>query len=203
MTLTLDVAAPPDLDRRIAAATLGCVAQRGLARLTVDDVARRAGISRATIYRQFPSKRALVGAAIATEADRITEAVVRDASTAADLDDAVARVVLVAARELRACDALMFVAAHEPELLYPHLDFAGGDRLYEELGRRLAPAFSSWCADPQRAGEWVARLALKLLWSPAPLVDPTDDAAVHRFVAQFVTPGISTPASVVPVPEEG
>ncbi len=204
MTVTVDVdpAPIPSLDDRVAAATLACIARSGLVKLTVDDVARAAGTSRATIYRAYPAKQALVAAAVGAEADRITAAVVLAATSATDLDDAVARVVLVANRELRACDALAFVAAHEPELLYPHLEFAGGDMLYAELGRRLGAAFTAWCADPERAGEWVARFALKLLWSPTPLVDPTDEAAVRRFVSAFVTPGIPTPTTPVAVHEE-
>lgn len=205
MTVTLDVvrAPAPDLDGRLAAATLACIGRRGFTKLTVDEVAREAGTSRATLYRMFPSKQALVAAAVADEADRIARTVVLAATAAADLEDAVARVVIVAHRELRACAALAYVTTHEPELLYPHLEFAGGDRLYAEVGRRLEPAFVLWCAEPQRAAEWVGRFLLKLLWSPEPLVDPADDAAVRRFVATFITPGLAVPVSAVPVPEEG
>jgi len=83
----------------------------------------------------------------------------------------------------------------EPELLQPHLQFSGGDELHRRLGRGLAPRFAGWVADPERAAEWVARIGLSLLWSPAPLVDPSDEVAVRRFVSTFVTPGLSVPAA--------
>ena len=105
-------------------------------------------------------------------------------------------------RELQGHAALGFVAAHEPELLYPHLEFAGGNVLYGRLGRALAPLFVPWAADPERAAEWVARVGLSLLWSPVPLVDPSDEEAVRRFVSSFVTPGIAIPASTVSTSEE-
>jgi AcrR family transcriptional regulator len=41
-------------------ATLELIAERGLRALTTDAVARRAGISKATMYRRWPSKEALV-----------------------------------------------------------------------------------------------------------------------------------------------
>ena len=50
-------------DRAILEATLDLVGETGLAGLTVDAVAGRAGVSKATIYRRWSSKEALVLAA--------------------------------------------------------------------------------------------------------------------------------------------
>ena len=206
MPVTPDVDSPPapEVATRAVAATLACIARTGLAKLTVDDVAREAATSRATIYRVFPSKQALVAAAVAHEAGRIGDEIADAAAAAGDLDDLVARVVLAGTRALSDCAALRFVAEHEADLLYPHLEFAGGDRLYAALGRRLAPLFADRCADPERTAEWVARFALGLHFAPAPLVDPADAAAVRRVVATYVTPGISAPAPAAasPRPEE-
>ncbi|MGZ4705878.1 MAG: TetR/AcrR family transcriptional regulator, partial [Acidimicrobiales bacterium] len=49
-----DFAADNELADRILEAALRCVARWGLIKTTVDDVAREAGCSRATIYRAFP-----------------------------------------------------------------------------------------------------------------------------------------------------
>lgn len=205
MPVTLDATAPPQVDvaARAAAAALACVARTGLGKLTVDDVARAAGVSRATLYRTFPSKQALIAAAADAEAARIGAAIEAAVATATSLDDVVAAVIVTGWRELRGHAALGFVAAHEPELLYPHLEFAGGDVLYGRLGRAFAPLFVPWADDPERAAEWVARVGLSLLWSPVPLVDPTDEAAVRRFVSTFVTPGIASPAPGPSAIEEG
>lgn len=205
MPVALAVAAPPqrDVAARAVAATLACVARTGLGKLTVDDVAREAGVSRATLYRTFPSKQALIAAAADAEATRIGASIEAAAARAASLDDVVTAVILCGWRALRDHPALGFVAEHEPGVLAPHLEFAGGDALYGRLGRGLAPLFVTWARDPERAAEWVARVGLSLLWAPVPLVDPTDEAAVRRFVATFVTPGIATPATDVSTPEEG
>jgi AcrR family transcriptional regulator len=52
-----------ECDEAILDATLGEYAQKGLDGLSVDAVAARAGVSKATIYRRYPSKNDLVLAA--------------------------------------------------------------------------------------------------------------------------------------------
>ncbi|MGH9002857.1 MAG: TetR/AcrR family transcriptional regulator, partial [Acidimicrobiia bacterium] len=60
------------LDRRIVDATLTLIARYGLAKLTVDDVARGAGCSRATLYRYYPGKQTVLAAVVAAETARLT-----------------------------------------------------------------------------------------------------------------------------------
>src|SRR5437868_3976690 len=56
---------------RILEATYACVARYGLAKTTVEDAAREARVSRATVYRHFPGgKEQLIGEVIAWEAQR-------------------------------------------------------------------------------------------------------------------------------------
>ena len=52
-------------DRAIVAATLELMAERGVCDLRVDDVADRAGVGKATIYRRYRSKDALITDAVA------------------------------------------------------------------------------------------------------------------------------------------
>ena len=51
-------------DRAILSATLDLIAARGVNDLRVDDVAERAGVGKATIYRRYRSKDELVAAAV-------------------------------------------------------------------------------------------------------------------------------------------
>jgi AcrR family transcriptional regulator len=46
----------PETDRRITAAAAQLMLQRGFDKMTVDDVASRAGVGKATVYRRWPSK---------------------------------------------------------------------------------------------------------------------------------------------------
>src|SRR3954453_18295988 len=52
---------------RIASAAFEVVAEYGIRRATVDDVARRAGVSKMTVFRRFQSKQGLVEVVIARE----------------------------------------------------------------------------------------------------------------------------------------
>src|SRR5881227_82433 len=53
-------------EQRIVDATLRCIARWGVAKTTLDDVAREASCSRATVYRLFPGGKEAVLAAVAT-----------------------------------------------------------------------------------------------------------------------------------------
>jgi AcrR family transcriptional regulator len=70
-------------DRAILAAAVDLIAERGIRDLRVDDVADRAGVGKATIYRRYRSKNDLVTAAVAALVSEIT--VPDTGSTRADL----------------------------------------------------------------------------------------------------------------------
>src|SRR5271156_5700395 len=80
---------PLTLRDRVLAATYRCVARFGLAKTTIEDVVKESGISRATIYRQFPGGRdelllETVGWELANYFNRLADQV-RDAPTLAEL----------------------------------------------------------------------------------------------------------------------
>lgn len=68
-------AAPIDADdlltrERILAAATDCFLQLGIAKTTMHDVARTAELSRGTVYRYFPDRRALIDATVTQHAQR-------------------------------------------------------------------------------------------------------------------------------------
>lgn len=194
--------ADPRVAGALAEATLAEIARVGLARLSVDAVAQAAGVSRATLYRRCPGKPALVGAALDHEVARAVAAIADTVADARTIDDAVGAMFVTGARTLATSVALGALVAADPSALAPYLDFAGGEALLARLTDGLAPLLAPWAADPARAAEWVARIGIDLLRTPTPLIDPTDPAAVRRFVVTFVTPGIAPRATGAPN-EEG
>jgi AcrR family transcriptional regulator len=109
------------MDERILQAAIDVAAVHGIGRLSVADVARRAGISRPTLYKHFPSKDALVAAAVHREASAIVQAVVDDAAAIADPRQALEASVLASLRLAREHPLLDRVVRTEPHLLVPLL----------------------------------------------------------------------------------
>jgi len=112
------------LEGRILDAAVEAALVHGLTRLSVADVAKRAGISRPTLYKRHPSKEALVAAAVMREAALVIEAVERAVDTVdrAEGPKAALRVgVLTALRQLRDHPLLDRVVRTEPEMLVPTL----------------------------------------------------------------------------------
>jgi AcrR family transcriptional regulator len=186
---------------RIVDATLRCVARWGVAKTTLDDVAREAGCGRATLYRLMPGGRdGLFDAVVATEASRVWSRISRRAQAEAGLEDVLVGVIAESARVLSSHAALRFLIAHEPEALLPHLAFHRMTCVLGTVGALGAPLLAPWLAPGDndassaeaaaRAAEWVARIVLSYVTSPAPDVDLCDEVSVRRLVRGFVMPGL-------------
>ena len=108
-----------DVEVRVLDAALSLVARWGVAKTSLADVAKEAGCARATVYRAFPGgKRHLLTALGQRELRGYLDAIVEAIDAADELEDALTRAVVVAARLLRDHDAAQFILDHEPCLLY-------------------------------------------------------------------------------------
>jgi AcrR family transcriptional regulator len=178
---------------RILAAALRVIARFGLAKLTLDDVAREAGCSRATLYRYFPGKGALLQAVLDSETARLRgglDDVLTDVTT---LPEALAAAAGYGAREFAGHEALQFLLAHEPGVVLPHLCFGPGDRLLDTLAAAVVPHLCRFLPplEARRVGEWLARIVLSYGLTPPLGGAPGDaQAAVGAAVAGFVAPGL-------------
>jgi AcrR family transcriptional regulator len=178
---------------RIIDATLVCLARHGTAKTTVDDIARQAGLSRATVYRAFPGGRDEVLAAVVdTEMARLFSALGVALGEADDLSDALVAGIVEASRRIRGHQALAYLVAHEPEVVLGHLAFAESDRLLATASRFTAPFLSRWMSPSEagRVAEWATRVVLSYAISPSPDVDLTDPAWAAHLVETFMLPGI-------------
>ena len=159
---------------RIVDGTLRCLARQGLAKTTVDDIAREAKLSRATLYRTFPGgKDAIVAAVVETEVARLFSSLAVVMGEAADLEDVLVAGMVDAARQLAAHPALAYMLAHEPGVILRHLTFADLDRVLFVAGDFAAPFFARWLSpdEASRAAEWAVRIVLAYLADPAPDTD--------------------------------
>ncbi|HEX2849916.1 MAG TPA: TetR/AcrR family transcriptional regulator [Acidimicrobiales bacterium] len=184
----------PAGDDRLIDAALRCVARWGVAKTTLDDVARDAGVSRATVYRAFPGGReALVQAVVASEVSRFFDALLAHLDAADSLEDAIVTGITFAGRAIRDHDALQYLLAHEPELILPALAFSRMDALLRLASTTVAPSLARFLPDTDeatRVAEWVTRIAISYTISPAAGVDTADEVSVRRLVRTFVLPGL-------------
>ena len=131
MSSTVELVTPEALNdesgthARAVEATLRCLARFGYAKTTVDDIAREAGISRATIYRVIGGKSQLFDQALIVEVMRIRDRVIEISSAATELDDYVVSVLVATSRELQANEVLNALLAHEPEAIISYVAVHG------------------------------------------------------------------------------
>ena len=184
---------PSDLEERLVTAMLECIGRWGVAKTTADDIARAAGVSRATLYRAFPGGKDVAFEALQRhELSRfftLVEDRFRDADT---LEDLLVVGAVEAAHFLLGHEALGYLLRHEPNRVIPaygHLQ--GGLAIATGF---LAPHLARFVPDPRVAtegAELVVRLLLSYAADPSPTVDLTDPDSVRRFVRTFVIPALT------------
>ena len=106
---------------RILTAAIEAATVHGIGRLSVADVATRAGLSRQTVYKYFPSKDVLVAAAVRREAGAFVDAVTGAIAGIADAREAVSSAILLTLELARQHPLLDRVVRTEPERLVPLL----------------------------------------------------------------------------------
>lgn len=185
----------PVNEDRIVEATLRCVARWGLTKTTLDDVAREAGLSRATVYRIVPGgKENLMALVSAVELRRFFGELHEAVQGAASLEDTIVTGVVTAARHLEHHGALKFMIRHEPEQILPQFAFTNLDRILANVRVFAAPYLAAWLGDDAgRGAEWVARIVLSYACAPSPDYDLTDEESARRLVRSFVMPSLSSP----------
>lgn len=183
----------------IVDATLRCVARYGITKTTLDDVAREASCSRATIYRMFPGgKDSLVGTVVETEVARLFLAVAARLDGVTELEDLLVAGMDEAVQQIGGHAALQFMLAHEPDLVLPGVAFSQFDTALALASAFLAHYLSPWLSDEdaRRVGEWITRVVISYLVCPPSAAGSRDgstlpdESYLRHLVQSFVLPGI-------------
>jgi AcrR family transcriptional regulator len=188
----------PAADTRelIVESAFWCFGKQGLQKATIVDIAKRAGVSRSTIYEYFSDKAAIIEAC----AEHASEWFYREMSLAMDgggtLEDKLcsAAVFVTQARRVMASeeyfdeDAIGLLLTKDAavllrecvDFLSPYLSAA---KLTGEVRKDL---------DVEAAGEWFARILFSLFSTPSSTLDMDDPEVAAEFVRAHVVRGFAS-----------
>jgi AcrR family transcriptional regulator len=185
------------MSERILDATVAELVDFGLRRFSVEDVARRAGINRITIYRRFASKDLLLQAVLVREGQRLF----------AEVDGAIAGLRSPAEQIVEGFTAVLMGARRHPlvrrmltvdpdtfgSLLMTHggtlvavaREYLAGHARRLTKGRKAAPF------DPDIVAELAVRLSLSFLITPESRVALDTDDEARAFARSYLVPALA------------
>ncbi|MFI0353610.1 TetR/AcrR family transcriptional regulator [Actinomadura sp. 9N407] len=185
-----------DLTARILDAALEEFGSYGLRRTNVDNVARRAGLARATVYRRFGSKNDLMRAVALRESRRAMVVMVRAAEHRPSIEDRLVEGFVTGIGLARANPLLARLISTEPELILPYLTTDSRfvltfvrDFLAEQFRRSPGPPA---VAAPDAAAEIMVRLAMSFYLAPDSCIPLDGEDDLRAFARTYLVPLLYT-----------
>ncbi|OUC99978.1 TetR/AcrR family transcriptional regulator [Streptosporangium minutum] len=184
-----------ELRARILDAAYEQFCRMGIRRSTMEDVARRAGVSRITVYRRFATKDALVEHVVRREFRRYFDRFLIDIEQARTAADRVVLGFVSSLRAIRRNPLIGGLIATEPDLLVPSMINDGGRTLATvrqfvagQLRREQRAGNVSSDLDTDLAAELMVRISASFLAIPSHVIDLDDDEQLAGVARQFLVP---------------
>ncbi len=180
---------PPEV--RVLDATKTCCERWGIAKVTVDDIAAEAGVSRATLYRMFPGgKDVLFDALRVHELEEFFASLNEHLVGVDDLEELLVRTVVHATIELRNDHHLAIMLASEPGDTLANLTVQGLPRIIRMASLLLAGRVEPYLdrASAVRLVELLARLVISYFLAPSDHVDLGDEVSARSFITTHILP---------------
>ncbi|OMC21174.1 TetR/AcrR family transcriptional regulator [Mycobacterium colombiense] len=185
-----------DTRELIVESAFACFGKQGLQKVTIVDIARRAGVSRSTIYEYFSDKASIVEACAEHASQQFYREMTKAMDPSSTLEDKLcaAAVFVTQARRVIASekyfdeDAISLLLTKDAgvllrecvEFFAPYLSAA---RLTGEVRKDL---------DIEAAGEWFARILFSLFSTPSSTLDMDDPDVAAEFVRAHVVRGFAS-----------
>lgn len=186
---------PPTSSDRLLAAAVACFSAKGL-NVSMEDVATRAGVTRRTLYRAYPDRRALVEAVAISRLDRIIAKVRPLLEAQTHLADALVTGFVEFVRQARA-DKVFIAALNEASEWQLERFLVGPNEAFHQRAETLwqapmarATRTHEWRPglDAAKVNAWLRAVAVILL-----LRDDLDENGQAELVRSFVIPALVAP----------
>jgi AcrR family transcriptional regulator len=161
----------------------------------MEEVARRAGVSRITVYRRFTTKGALVDKTVRREIRRYFDQFLVDVEQAETAADRVVLGFVSSLRAFRRNPLIGGLMAQDPNALVPSTIADGGRTLATvrafvagQLRREQDAGNVSAAVDVDIVAELMVRVCSSFLVIPSHIVDLDDDEQLGHVARQFLVP---------------
>jgi AcrR family transcriptional regulator len=188
---------------RLIDAAEACLRTKGIRATTVSEVAEAAGVSRGWLYRHYPDKPSLLGAAIVRLNEVFWGESNRTLSAITGFEEQLAVGVRLGRSAYETPGALVMQLRRDEPEEFAACAGAGVQGLVPDLGRFWRPYLEAARdrgeihpdTDLEEAAEWVARVQISLGTVPGDTLNPDDHDAVLRHMRRYVLPALrSAPA---------
>ncbi|MBJ8341904.1 TetR/AcrR family transcriptional regulator [Antrihabitans sp. YC3-6] len=180
---------------RILDAALQSFEEIGIRRTTIEDIARRAGIERVTVYRRVGSKDEVVVAVIGRESARLILELVEASKVGNTFDERIVHAFTVVMRHLWGHALANRLIALEPESALPRLTTGGTDVLASAvyatvalLEQSVADGLLTAADDFPARAEVLVRIIHSLMMTPRVHLDLSADEQLKAFALRYIVP---------------
>jgi AcrR family transcriptional regulator len=166
----------------------------GIRRSTVEDITRRSGLARVTLYRNFANKDAIVEAVLLRELERFLSELAAEAGGYAEAEDKLVEGFVFTLTTMRDHALLQRLLATEPETVLPFLTVEG-DSVIQTASSFLAHQLAVALPDDRRTqiellevAEVTVRVIVSFVLTPSQNVALGDDDAARSFARRYLVP---------------
>jgi len=177
------------LETRVLDATKVCLERWGHAKLTIDDIAAEARVSRATIYRLYPGgKDVLFEALRVKELEEFFHDLKTEIAGRETLDDVLVMAVVTATRRMRDDEHLALMLAAEPGTVLNQLTSEGVPRIIRMATAFLVPFVEPFVGrqDATTIIDVLSLLTISYFLAPSEVVDLGDEVSARQFLCPFI-----------------
>ncbi|WP_274564078.1 TetR/AcrR family transcriptional regulator [Streptomyces spiramyceticus] len=166
----------------------------GLRRSTVDDVAKRARVSRVTVYRRIGNKDSLVSACLLREYRQFVAEVDDAVAALPTMEERLVEGFVVVLRHIREHPLIGGLLRLEPETMLPFLTLESGPAFLAMRGyladrlRRARWAEGKPENDPTPVAELMVRITVSFLLNPVSCFELEEDEQVREFARRYLLP---------------